>query len=194
MKDRKNIYLSIVALVVAVIGLSVAYAALSTTLNISFGNVNQSAMTWNVGFQTGTVTGTASGTSATGRSCGSATVTADTVTVADTTLSKPGDTCTYALTIKNTGSIAANLATITPKAPTSVTCGTATGGKMVCGNITYKLTTDAAGNTILTTNKTLAASTGTLPVYLVVSYTGADVNATEVTQSSAAFTLIYNQA
>lgn len=194
MKDHKNAYLSIAALVVAVIGLSVAYAALSATLNVNFGNVSQSAMTWNVGFQTGNVTGTASGTSTTGLTCGTATVTADTATIGNTTLSKPGDTCTYALTIQNTGSIDANLATITPTTPTGITCSPATGGNMVCGNMTYKLTTDAAGSTILTNNRVLSANTGTLPVYLVVSYTGGDVNDSAVTQAGAAFTLVYNQA
>ena len=40
---------------------------------------------------------------------GAATVSASTLTFADTMLSKPGDTCTWSFTIRNTGSIAAKI-------------------------------------------------------------------------------------
>ena len=172
----------------ALLGISIAYAALSTTLTITMGKVTQSALSWNVGFTTGTVNATKVGSG----TCGAATVTADTVTVADTTLTTLHDKCTYALTIKNTGTVAATLATINPSNPASVSC-TNSGASMVCGNITYKLTTDAAGNTLLTTNKDLAASTGSLPVYLVAEYTGTTTGGSAATHTNAGFTLTYNQ-
>ena len=64
---------------VMILGLSIAFAALSATLNINFGNVNQTAQTWNVQFNdsTASVTATEGGTSATGRSCGTASVSAE---------------------------------------------------------------------------------------------------------------------
>ena len=191
-KNQKQLLTIVGAVVLLIVGISVVYAALSTTLNITVGSVTQSQMSWNVAFQTGTVNATAGGTSATGRSCGAATVTADTVSVASTTLSKPDDSCTYALNIKNTGSIDATLATITPVAPGETSC-TNSGASMVCGNITYKLTTDAAGSTLLTTGGTLAKTNGTLPVYLVIKYTGSTPSSTAVEQSSGGFTLVYNQ-
>ncbi|MBR1386575.1 MAG: hypothetical protein IJ568_07070 [Bacilli bacterium] len=191
-KNQKQLLTIVGAVVLLIVGISVVYAALSTTLNITVGSVTQSQMSWNVAFQTGTVNATAGGTSATGRSCGAATVTADTVSVASTTLSKPDDSCTYALNIKNTGSIDATLATITPVAPGSTSC-TNSGASMVCGNITYKLTTDSAGSTLLTTGGTLAKTNGTLPVYLVIKYTGSTPSSTAVEQSSGGFTLVYNQ-
>jgi len=97
-----------------------------------------------------------------------------------------------ALNIKNSGGIAAKLSAITPTKPGSTTCATASGGNMVCGNITYKLTTDSAGSTVLT-SQTLAAGAA-LPVYLVVSYTGTTLNSTAVTQSNATFSLAFAQA
>ena len=107
---QKDLSTIVVILVVVVIGMSIAYAALSSTLTISMNQVTQNSLSWDVAFQTGTVTGTPGGSSSsTGRSCGNATVTADSVTVADTLLSKPEDSCTYSLVIKNTGSVDAKL-------------------------------------------------------------------------------------
>lgn len=181
-----------IVLIILVLGIVVAYAALSTTLNLKFTGVTQNALTWNVGFTGSSATGTAAGTSATGRSCGAATITPTSVSVAATTLSKPDDKCTYALTIKNSGGIAARLSAVTPTKPGSTTCATASGGNMVCGNITYKLTSDAAGANVLKT-QTLAAG-ASLSAYLVVSYTGTSLNSAAVTQSNATFSLAFAQA
>ena len=178
---------------IMIVGVGVAYAALSTTLSITFGSVTQSALSWNVGFQGNSATATSSGTSDTGRVCGTATITPSTVTVADTTLSKPGDKCTYALTVANTGTVGAVLSSITPTAPNGITCGTSTGGNLVCGNITYKLTSDAAGETVLPTSTDLAAGS-TQAIYLVISYNADTLQTTEVTHTGAKFTLTYNQA
>ena len=191
--ERKDLKLLLAVAVILIAGIGIGYAALSTTMTITFGNVSQSALTWNVGFTGTTATATEAGTSTTGRVCGTATITATAVTIADSQLSKPGDKCTYALTVKNSGTIPAKLNTITPTAPSSITCNPSSGGNMVCGNITYKLTTDAAGTTTLTTGGTLNAN-DTLPLYLVVSYTGNDVNSSAVVQSGATFALTYDQA
>ena len=195
MKKIKDQNLKFILLVAAVLllGVGIAYAALSTTLTITFGSVTQSALSWNVAFQGSSATGTPGGTSATGRSCGTATITATSVTVADTTLSKPGDKCTYTLNVKNSGTVGALLNTITPTAPTSTTCETATSGNLVCGNITYKLTSDSGGATLLPTGTTLAAG-DTQTMYLVVSYNAAGVQSSTITQSGAKFTLSYTQA
>lgn len=200
MQDRMhNLKFLLLLSAILVVGVVVAYAALSTTLTITFGNVTQNALTWNVAFTTGTVTGTPSGTSGTGRTCGDATVTANSVSVAATTLSKPDDKCTYALVIKNTGGIAATLSSLKPTAPSGTTCATtqnassSVGAKLVCGNLTYEITTDAAGATPLKTGGTLAASTGTQNAYLVVKYTGTSLNSSATTQTGAKFTFVYGQ-
>jgi len=64
---------------------------------------------------------------------------------------------------------------------------------MICGNITYKITTDSEGSTPLQTGKILSIDTST-SVYLIVTYSGSDLSATDVTQNGAAFKLQYAQA
>jgi len=193
MKKRQDYKFLLLVAIILVAGIGIAYAALSTTLTITFGQITQSALTWDVGFTGTSATATAAGTSGTGRVCGTAAITPSTVTIANSQLSKPGDKCTYELTIANNGTVDATLGAITPTAPTSVTCGTATGGNLVCGNITYKLTTDAAGSTLLTTGGTLAKS-ATQKVYLVAMYNASGLQSTAINQSGAKFTLTYNQA
>ena len=191
--QSKRTMIIVTVLCACLFGLAVAYAALSTTLSITFNNVTQQALTWNVAFQGSSATAEASGTSATGRTCGTATITADSVSLADTTLSKPGDKCTYTLTVKNSGTVAATLATITPTSPTGIACETATSGNLVCGNITYKLTSDSTGSTLLPTGTTLAAG-ASQTIYLVAMYNADTLQSTAVTQNGAKFSLIYNQA
>ena len=183
-----NKIIIVTILCAALFGISIAYAALSATLTITMGKVTQNALTWNVGFETGTVNGTSTG----GATCGQATATSDSVTVANTTLATLHDKCVYKLKVKNTGSVAAQLSAISAKTPSSVTCNTTTTSQMVCGNITYKLTTDAAGSTLLGTGGTLAASSGTLDVYLSAEYTGTETGASSE-QNNGGFTLTYSQ-
>ncbi len=197
--QQQNLKMLLMVAMIMVAGIGIAYAALSTTLTVTMNKVTQNALTWNVAFVAGTVNGTAGGTGSAGRSCGAATVTANSVTVADTTLSKPEDSCTYALTIQNTGGIDATLASLVPTEPSSTTCtktnaSSSVGASMVCGNLTYKITTNAAGSTPLKTGTTIAKTSGTQAVYLIVTYTGTTLNSSAVTQSGGKFTFTYNQA
>ncbi len=191
LKDTKMLVVIVIGLVLLI---GVAYAALSQTLEITTTAVTSSGISWNVGFQSGNVTGTKGGTSTADVVCGTATVTGSSVSVAASTLSKPDDSCTYALVIKNLGDIDATLASVNPSAPTSTSC-TNSGASMVCGNITYYLSTtnNVASPTLLTTGGTLVKTTGTLNVYLIIKYTGTTVGS-EVQQNGGKFTLIYNQA
>lgn len=195
---------NIVLLLFFIVGfISIAYSVLSSTLTVTYNNVTQQALVWQVGFQKGTVSKTSSGTSTTGLSCGNATATATTVTVANTNLSKPGDKCIWHLIIENKGDIDAVLSTITATSPTGtdVTCTVATAkNKMTCGNIIYSLNTDDSG-TLLTTNivvnkRTNATTPGTFDVYLIAEYksTVTTLNLEDpIVQSSAQFTLKFNQ-
>ncbi|MBR1386075.1 MAG: hypothetical protein IJ568_04525 [Bacilli bacterium] len=190
-KDRKELITIILAIIIIILGLSIAYSALSTTLNIKSNKISHASLTWDVAFETGYVNAIVSGTSSTGIKCGTASVTTSTVSVSDTVLYKPDDSCSYPLIIKNNGSLDAILSTITPITPTSVSC-TTNGAEMVCGDITYKLTTDASGNNLLRTNSILEKISGTERVYLVIKYTGLGGNTTS-TQYSGGFTLVYKQ-
>lgn len=202
MKDKKIATILIVA-VALLITMSVAYALLQQNLIISFTSVKSNALTWNVHFKVETLSAaTIEGTSATGRSCGTMTIasaSSTTATLGETTLSKPGDGCIYKLTIQNEGDIVAKLKTITLTAPTGGPTCTKSGAKIVCGNITYLLTTEATGATELTTSNlgNIAAKSGSTPgnknVYVVVRYTGSNVSSTAVTLSNAKFELLFEQ-
>ena len=97
-ENKNNRSMLIIALLCAALfGIAVAYAALSATLNITFNKISQDALVWNVGFETGTVTATASGSSSI--SCGEASVTANTVTIANTVLGTLHDKCIYKLKV-----------------------------------------------------------------------------------------------
>ena len=189
MKDKKTIYAVLVAIVIAGAGLSIAYAAMSTTLTTTFGRVTQNALTWNVGFDTTatSVAATASGTSATGRSCGTATIATGTVTIGDTTLSKPGDK------VRNSGGINAKLSSIAGTQPSGNTCSTQT-GTMTCGNIKYSVTTDPAGSTVLKSGTSLAANK-TLAAYIVAEYVPTNaVQSSAITQTGATFKMTWAQS
>ena len=195
MKDKKTIYAVLVAIVIAGAGLSIAYAAMSTTLTTTFGRVTQNALTWNVGFDTTStsVSATAAGTSATGRSCGTATIATGTVTIGDTTLSKPGDKCTWAVTIRNSGGIGAKLSSIAGTQPSGNTCSTQT-GTMTCGNIKYSVTTDTAGSIVLKSGTSLAANQ-TLAAYIVAEYVPTNaVQSSAITQTGATFKMTWAQS
>ena len=188
--QSKKTMIIVTILCACIFGLAVAYAVLSTTLTITFGKVTQNALSWNVGFETGEITGTKSGAS--GVVCGQAIATADTVSVANTTWTTLHDKCIYKLTIKNTGTIDALLSSIVAKTPTSTSCNTSTTSKMVCDNITYKLTSDQEGLSLLGTNNTLVANTGSLDVYLTAEYTGTSTDSGGA-QSGGGFTITYTQ-
>ena len=194
MKD-KNKYRVIVFVLVSVIMLmSVVYATLSTTLNHTFGTVNSPAQTWEVRFTNRTIGPTESGTytSTIGRSCASGETQDNTFTATAITLSKPGDKCVWRATIKNNGSLNAKLTQINATKPTSATC-TISGASMVCGVITFKITTDSAGNTLLPVNTTTINAGSTLDVYVTAIYTGTDLSSSAVTYSNAKFQLVFTQ-
>lgn len=195
MKKDKSIIFVIFILMIATLALSIAFSSLSTLLNINYGDVNQSAQTWDVGFDTSgsPLAASSTGTSAAGRICGAATITKDSVSVADTQLSKPGDTCTWSLTIQNLGTIDAKLNSVTPIIGEN-SC-TISGSSMECGNITYKLATDQAGTTLLSSqiNSTLAKTNGTKDVYLIATYSSNSIGGSSNTQNGIGFTILYNQ-
>lgn len=108
-KDRGFKVMAIVALLIGVLGLSIAYAAYSQTLTINAsGTVNKA--TWDVHFEnlsTGATTGKAEVADA-----GKLTLDATTIQGSLGTLKAPGDSLTYTFDIKNAGSIDAKIGSI----------------------------------------------------------------------------------
>lgn len=191
-KKRKNMYIYILVLVIAVVSLSIAYAAVKTTLTIKFGKTTGKPITWDVGFNEAKVNGIANGTSDTGRSCGIANVTKEDVIIESTTLSKPADSCLYPLVIENYGGIIADIVSITPETPEGIDCSLNKTPTMTCGNLTYQLSNDMDGSSKLENGQKIGINEKKT-VYLIVTYTGANVNNTPVTQTKAGFKINYAQ-
>ncbi len=187
--------LIVTAVLVAVT--SIAFAALSKTLNISANRVTQSAQTWNIGFETGTVNGVLTATDPRMATCGAATVTSDTISGINVILENIGDKCAYTFNLKNNGTIGGKLTNLVVTKPTSTSCSTS-GSTMVCGNITYKLRYDTAtSNTLVALNDTIAPKSGSTPttkiVVLTAEYTGSSLATDDFQQKGFAYTLTYSQ-
>lgn len=115
-KERKIKTLSLVALVVAVLGLTVAFAALSTQLTIS-GSATVNPSEWNVQFANvskatleggATVKLNTDGTEI-AATLATTTTTNDTIELPEITLIKPGSQVTYTFDVVNSGTIDAKI-------------------------------------------------------------------------------------
>lgn len=194
--NEKTLYIIIGVLCIAVVGLSIAFAALSAYLEINFGAISQGDQTWNVAFETSnSITADVFGTSSTGRSCGTASATSTLVSISDTTLSKPEDGCRWQLKIKNTGTITAKLHSINFTQPTGISdCVISEHeSSMVCGNITYKLTKDLDGLILLSDTTDIIEGGTDLPVYMFALYNSNNVVNTEIEHSNVSLQLNFSQ-
>ena len=116
-KNKTSKIIAIVALVVAVLGLSLGFAAFSNTLTISSSAyVSPSDENFKVNFSTGTtagLTGALTGSASGAASVESATLTGTTLSGIKANFSTPGDTVTYTFYVHNTGEYDAYLNSIT---------------------------------------------------------------------------------
>ena len=105
-KERKIKTLSLVALIVAVLGLTVAFAALSQTLTIN-GTASVDAATWDVHFEglTNEVSGGA-------KINGDPVVNGTSITGINATLTKPNDYALFMTDIQNAGTINAKISSV----------------------------------------------------------------------------------
>lgn len=185
-RDREFKVVAVVALLIAVVGLTVAYAALSTTLKIT-GSATVNSATWQVQFVEGSWHrfGDAS---ATGPTFGVTTLSDILVT-----LVKPGDKAIYEFQISNSGTIPAVLS--------SSTIGTlsCTGGSnqneanSTCADLNYTLVYKDTG-TAPQTGDVLANGTARHLVLTVEFKDTADtVPSSAVTVSGITATLEYVQ-
>lgn len=197
MKNRQRLSIALVALFVVVVGLSVAYAALSQTLNITINNVAVSNLSWSIGISCSLTT--SGGTSDTGRSCGTVSASGTSITIADSALSKPGDYCLYTCTVTNGGGINASLGSIAATVPT-VQSGTEScsksGATITCTNVKYQLcTAQSSGScsTVLSTSNGGVNANSSKTIYLLMSYTSSSLSSGAVL-TGAKYVLTYNQA
>ena len=217
-KNKKNAYIIISILIVIIVGISIAYALVSSTVSMQFGNVIQEgtsgsnpAVSWNIHFVTGTVNGTVIGNDSE-TICGAATVNATSITIGATGISTPNSGCSWMFTIKNDGKIAGKLSSLGATAPTVSGTGESCSvnnakNTITCKNITYKLCSALSGTTctLQTADNSSLAYNGTKNVYVLALHNDersisntlnikADTaSAVQVTHTGAKFTLNYNQ-
>jgi hypothetical protein len=208
-KDRGGRLLAIIAICIAVAGLSVAYAALTSTLQIN-GTAKVTPATWGVEFDTATLsapalTGAATVTTA-------PTITATSITGYDLNLTKPLDSVTYTVNVKNKGTIDAKINTFNYLTPTYVATATGDTGTsdvaLVTTNLTLKLTyavdtTVAQTGTVITAGTEVAADQilkagQSVTLKLAVGYDLANASTAlptdVVTVSNYGATIVYGQA
>lgn len=201
---RRNSHKKNVIFIFVLIGvisvMTISYAALSSTLSISHGDVTQSSLTFDVSFDTNTVNGTLVGSNSS--SCGSVTPTANSVTGANPQLYF-GDACVYKLKILNRGTSKAKVSEVTNVEPTSVTglssysCS-GSAGNFSCtspsgGYVTYQLCSDQSCNTILSNTLTIASNSSKY-VYFKIKRHGnnADNIVPTYTYTGGGFTITFN--
>lgn len=184
MEKQKNTQMFVIVLLaVAVVTMSVGFAAFTQTLNIN-GNVQVASSVWNIQFDTASYV----------ESSGSVAVSADNRTLTGTsmsynvTLTKPGDFYEFTVNVKNTGTFDANLTGITMSALTTEQA------KYLAYEISYNGTVYTSTSSDLSIS---LAKSSTAPVKVKVSYIQpddpADLPSSEVTVPLTA-SLTYNQA
>lgn len=189
-KERKVKTLSIAALIVAVLGLTVAFAALSTQLTIN-GTAEVKAATWDIHFANlseATLTGTATVATA-------PTLTATKIGDYKITIVKPGDGVKYTFDVENKGTIDAKLGTFTKPEPVCTSAGTAEGSAAeaakVCEGLTYTLTYTDTGSAVAAEDTLAKGETKNLT--LTLSYDSDSVPSNDVEISGLDITMVYNQ-
>lgn len=115
-KQRQIKLISILALVVAAVGISLGFAAFSNTLRISSSaTVRPDSSTFGVVFSssnTSLTAGAVTGTASTGATAGSATISGTTISGLQANFTEPGQTVTYTFYAHNAGEYVAHLTDI----------------------------------------------------------------------------------
>ena len=190
-KERKIKVLSVAALLVAVLGLTVAFAALSQTLTIN-GSATVNTATWDIHFKNlsePTLTGDA------------AVTTAPTIDTKGTTigtyalkLTKPGDSVTYTFDVENSGTINAKITDLV-KAETPTCTGTGDSAtadaKVICDGLTYTLTYTDGGAAVKKEDTLNANETKNLTLELAFESDSLPANDVEI--SNLGITITYGQ-
>ena len=189
-RDNGGKIIAVIALVLAVVGLSIGFAALQTKLEINGTAEVTGGQTWDVKFVDSSLkvdkVGSAQSTDPT--------VSATTIKDYKVTLAKPGDKVSYYFQVTNAGSFDAKLDSITIGTPT---CSTAA----FCSNLKYTFayttasggaagTAPAAGDT-LAVNETKWL---VLSVEYLASADSSTLPSTTVTVSGLSATMNYVQA
>lgn len=187
--DRKIKYIVVMALIVAVLGISVAFAAMNQTLNIN-GVANFNPATWNVKFadlSSPLINGNATVTVA-------PTLTETRIGDFVVNFSKPGDFVTYTFSVKNDGTMNASLSTFTMADPSCVGSSEVTGvndASIVCSNLNYTLTYEDGS---IINNGDSLPSGSEKRLRLTIGYNGTKLPSASVNIRGLDISFIYTQS
>lgn len=192
MKDNRKVLYGLVALalLLSVVGISIGFAGMSTTLDIK-GTAEVVPATWKIKFKDlsePTITGDAEVLTA-------PSITSDThIENYDIRLTKPGDSVTYTFKVANEGSIDAELDTYTFATPTFTGTGDAAtaDATLVSNNFIYTLTYDD-DTAIQTNDELLKNSYRTLKLTVAYNENATALPAAKVEVSGMDITFIYGQ-
>ena len=185
MNRNKNIVFGMLALVVSVVAIGLAYAGFTGTLNIN-GTGNVISAKWDIYFNNlsnAVTTGTANVVTP-------ATISPKTK-IGDyyVELASPGDSVTYTFDVVNDGSFDAVLTTLTKSSPTC------SGGATLCSYLTYTLKYTSNNRDVAENDKLLVGETKnmTLKLTLNPNMPASALSSTEVSVSNLGITLLYSQ-
>jgi len=190
-RKRTEKIVAVAALIIAIIGLSVGFAAMSTSLQID-GTARMNPASWEIKFENlsaPTITGDATVITA-------PTLSDTAIQTFAVSLTKPGDSITYTFDVNNIGSINAILGTFT-KANTPTCTGTGAtataDATIVCDNLVYTLTYSGGG--VVGANDTLTAGqTRTMVLRIEYPATATQLPQNVVNISNMGITLLYIQS
>lgn len=193
-RSKNYIVFGVLALVVSLVAVSLAYAGFTQNLNIN-GTANVKSVKWDVHFANlGTVQ-----TTGTGAQLTAPTIKSNNTVIGDYSVqvSTPGDTVTYTFDVVNLGNFNAKLTGVTIGTPTC-TSSNQSNATAVCSYITYKLYDATTNNEIATAdNGLLAALTGVRHFKLVLSYSSTipanSLPTADISVSGLGVTLTYTQ-
>ena len=193
-RSKNYVVFGILALIVSLVAVSLAYAGFTQNLNIN-GTANVKSVKWEVKFVN------LSGEIATGTATE---ITAPTIKSGSTSigdysvqLSTPGDTIAYTFDVTNTGNFNAKLTGLTKGTP-SCTSTNQSNANTVCGYLTYKLY-DTTTNTEITgaDNGVINANGGVRHFKIILTYASnipsGSLPTADITVSGLGLTFTYTQ-
>ena len=196
-KQRNTKILSIVALLVAVVGLTVAFAAMSRTLTIN-GTATMQTATWDIHFENLTEAKTGKAViNTSAQIVENNGVAMSKIGDYQVTLTRPGDSVTYTFDVVNAGDINATLGSLTKTAPICTSAAAApveADATLVCGNLTYTLTYTNGGAEVKATDTLNGGETKNLTLKLEYNSTAETLPTNDVNITGLGIEMLYNQA
>ena len=190
MKANKKVLqiVSMVVLFLAVVGISIGFAMMSTQLSIT-GTVKVVPATWDIKFLQDY---SFSDNDTDADETGTPAITDTTITGYEVTLTKPGDKGTYLFTVKNNGTINAKVSTVTLGSTLTVDGSSQSDEDIVRANLIYNVTW-SNGDPIQTDDALAAGAQRDVKIEVEYSSSATQLPQDEVTVTGRDLTILFVQ-